>query len=242
VTIRTSKDQALATHEIKSIYDRAYGERGLMGTHFDREYSSATKSTLISYCEAAPNPRLLDVGTGDGDLWEFVDSSKERYGIDISEVGVKTAVSRFAGVHGSVGVAEHLPYPDRFFGAVVAADTLEHTIDLDASLVEIRRVLAPGGLFAFSVPAPDSLRKWGYNNFVRQRPQIGKAVRLAGLVLKRTLMFGRADFQPIDRDMSLEEWAATIEQAGFELGAREKWPTAPYLPIVYLMFARAKVD
>jgi len=221
-----------------SIYNRAYQKRGLMGTHFDRDYSQATKTTLIGYCDSAPNPRLLDLGTGDGDLWEFVGDNRERHGIDLSAVGLKAATTRFSGVHGVVGVAEHLPYPAGYFGAVVAADTLEHVIDLAASLEEIRRVITSDGVLAFSVPAPNSLRKWGYNNFVRQRPQLGKAVRLVGVVLKRMMMFGRPDFQPIDRDLDLDAWERELHAAGFAVQKRVEWPAEPLVPIVYLMSAR----
>ncbi len=225
-------------HEIQTIYDRAYAEPGLMGTHFDQDYSKVTKTTLLSYCEDAPNERVLDLGTGDGDLWQFVDRGLQRHGIDVSVVGVRSSLARFPGVHAVVGIAEHLPYPDSYFGAIVAADTLEHTLDLPASLTEIRRVLAPNGVLAFSVPAPDSLRKWGLNTFVRQRPDPIKALRLGALVLKCTWMFGRADFQPIDMDLSLEEWSGVLEETGFQIRERVAWPVDPLEPIVYLMAAQ----
>ncbi len=53
---------------------------------------------------------------------------------------------RFEAVGGRL---ERLPFADGTFGAVVAADVLEHVADLPAVVREITRVLAPGGSLAF---------------------------------------------------------------------------------------------
>jgi len=45
-----------------------------------------------------------------------------------------------------------LSYPDEHFDLVLTSETLEHVPDLAASLLEIRRVLKPGGLHIFTVP------------------------------------------------------------------------------------------
>ena len=225
--------------EIKAVYDRAYRHPGIMGTHFDTEYSQVTKETLLARIEEAPNRCLLDLGTGDGDLWEFVSPDVERHGLDISATGVRRAVDRFPDVDGVVGIGEHLPYEDDTFGMVVAADTLEHTIDLESSVKEIHRVLVPGGLLAFSVPAPDSLRKWGWNRLVLDRAGPRMILSLAAVVIRRAMLFGRPDFQPIDRDLDMATWRRIVTAAGFEIFESAAWPTAPYEPIVYLLTARA---
>lgn len=45
-----------------------------------------------------------------------------------------------------------LSYPDDSFDVVLTSETLEHVPDLTAALVEIRRVLRPGGRHLFTVP------------------------------------------------------------------------------------------
>jgi SAM-dependent methyltransferase len=45
-----------------------------------------------------------------------------------------------------------LTYPDDSFDLVLTSESLEHVPDLDAALVEIRRVLVPGGRHVFTVP------------------------------------------------------------------------------------------
>ena len=226
--------------EVQAIYDRAYDHPGIMGTQLDREYSRITKTTLLDFCRDAPNPRLLDVGSGDGDLWKFAATSDGSHSVDISEVGVRRALDRFPSLRGAVAVAEWLPYPDGYFGSIVAADTLEHTFDLTQSLREIRRVLVADSTFACSVPAPNSLQKWGYSRFVRSVPSIGLFIRLVRVVLLRAYLFGRPNFQPLDRDLSLDSWRRTMEEAGFRVVAVQEWPSTPLKPIVYLISMRPR--
>ena len=47
------------------------------------------------------------------------------------------------------GQAEALPYADGSFSVIVCLDVLEHVQDLHATIKEIARVLAPGGVFIF---------------------------------------------------------------------------------------------
>lgn len=224
-----------SVQSIQKIYDKAYAHPGLMGTHFDREYSRITKTTLLDLCRDAPNNRLLDIGSGDGDLWEFVPPTLAGYAVDISVIGSQRAASRFPHLKAAVAIAEDLPYPDHFFGSVVAADTIEHVFDIQASLAEVRRVLAPGGKFALSVPTPNSLQKWAFNRLLRQIPSPIMLLRLLSVVTRRTLLFGRAAFQPIDRDLSLNNWCAQLEEAGFAIQTVTEWPLAPLKPMVYLI-------
>jgi len=217
---------------MKAIYDRAYKTAGLMGTHYDTEYSRYTKEALLAHRAQAPFGDILDLGTGDGDLWEYAPKDTEWHGIDISETGVRRAKTRFPSLSAVVGVAEHLPYASESFSLVVAADTLEHTVDLQGALAEIHRILIPGGVLAFSVPTPNSLRKWVFNFITAERPSPRMILGLVGVVLKRIILFGRPDFQPIDRDLELSRWEALVGDAGFEISRLETWPTPPKRAII----------
>ncbi|MGH2458040.1 MAG: class I SAM-dependent methyltransferase [Chloroflexota bacterium] len=224
--------------KVQDVYDRAYGHPGIMGTQFDPEYSRVTKTALLEFCHGAPNARILDIGTGDGDLWTFTPDANNGYAIDISEVGVRRARGRFPSLHAAVAVSEWLPYPNEFFGSVIAADTLEHAFDLVQSLRAIKRVLAADGTLACSVPAPDSLRKWGYNRMLRGVPSLRFALRLARVVLLRAFLFGKPNFQPLDRDLSLDGWRQVLDEAGFRIVTLREWPAPPLKPIVYLVSAK----
>jgi SAM-dependent methyltransferase len=51
------------------------------------------------------------------------------------------------------GDATRLPYADASFDHVIASEVLEHIPDDEAALVELHRVLRPGGTIAVTVPA-----------------------------------------------------------------------------------------
>lgn len=221
----------------QAIYDKVYTHDGLMGTDLDEGYDRTTKEAMLAFGGTLTGKRLLDIGTGAGNLWAYVPASVEGYALDISATGAAKAAARFPGLTVSVSVGEFLPYPDGFFDMVIAADTLEHTFSPARTLQEIRRVLRPDGVLGASFPIPNSLRKWGYNRFLRQRPDFRLLFKLVRVLVKRTLLFGRPDFQPIDRDYSMDQWVHLLEQTGFRVDQVVAWPAAPKLPIVTLVKA-----
>ncbi|HYD49161.1 MAG TPA: methyltransferase domain-containing protein [Terriglobales bacterium] len=80
-----------------------------------------------------------------------------------------------------------LPFADRSFDCVIAAEILEHLRDDEAALAEIRRVLRPGGRLAVSVPrfGPE-LVCWTLSRAYRNTP--GGHVRIyRRAALRRTL-------------------------------------------------------
>jgi SAM-dependent methyltransferase len=230
-------DQKTSLSRLQTIYDRAYSHKGLMGTELDKTYDRVTKSRLLSFGEPLQGKRLLDVGTGTGNLWDYVAASVESYALDLSVVGVQKAVERYPSLTATVSIAECIPYPGDFFDLVVASDTLEHTFSPEQSLSEIRRVLRSGGILGASLPIQDSLRKWGWNRLIRQRPQLGFLARLVWVVAARTLLFGHPNFQPIDRDLGLDTWVSMLEELRFKVDEVTTWPNPPEIPIVHLVRA-----
>ena len=206
-----------------------------MGTELDQGYSRYTKTRRLEMCEGAPNHRLVDIGMGNGELWEYAATSWKQFGIDLSPVGVRIAVASHSTLSASVAIAEGIPFPSNYFGSAIAADTLEHVMEIDQALCEIGRILAPGGKFALSVPAPDSLRNWAFNSFLRTRPSPLMLVRLIWVLIRRKWLFGSTTFQPIDRDLRLNEWLRILQAANFKITEVEEWPIAPKAPIVYLI-------
>jgi 2-polyprenyl-6-hydroxyphenyl methylase/3-demethylubiquinone-9 3-methyltransferase len=99
---------------------------------------------------------VLEVGCGGGLVCDALARRKALVvGIDPSLEAVETArlhVQR-AGLgeraYFEQGYAEALPYAAGSFSVIVCLDVLEHVRDLRATLREIARVLAPGGVFIF---------------------------------------------------------------------------------------------
>src|SRR6266487_643811 len=83
------------------------------------------------------------------------DPSAEMVGIDPSQGALDTAIAHAQErglsqhIHYQQSYAEALPFADGSFSAIVCFDVLEHVRDLKATIKEIARVLAPGGVFVF---------------------------------------------------------------------------------------------
>lgn len=115
--------------------------------------------------------RLLDVGCGGAWLSEHF---RDYAGVDVSEEAVAVARERDLDVR-AIGPADPLPFGDGEFDAVVLKDVLEHVPDPAALVLEVKRVLRPGGrVFASS---PDAQR-WVWDDYTHRRPFTRKAFRL----------------------------------------------------------------
>ena len=105
---------------------------------------------------ALSQQEILEVGSGGGLICEELAQRKAIVvGLDPSKESIASArlFTQQAGVGRNVsfqqGYAEKLPYADGSFSVIICLDTLEHIRDLHATLQEITRVLAPGGIFVF---------------------------------------------------------------------------------------------
>ncbi|HEY9762554.1 MAG TPA: bifunctional 2-polyprenyl-6-hydroxyphenol methylase/3-demethylubiquinol 3-O-methyltransferase UbiG [Trichocoleus sp.] len=98
--------------------------------------------------------KVLDVGCGGGFSCEFLAKRGAIVsGIDQSHNCIDNAKKHAADSQLKIdyqqGHAESLPYPDHAFDSVICVDVLEHVADLRQTLLEIQRVLKPGGIFCF---------------------------------------------------------------------------------------------
>lgn len=98
--------------------------------------------------------RVLDLGCGGG----FVSEELARRGANVVGVDPASALLDVARAHAREsdltidyceGTGELIPAQDSEFDIVVCVDVLEHVADLDKVLIEVRRVLKPGGLFLY---------------------------------------------------------------------------------------------
>jgi SAM-dependent methyltransferase len=104
-----------------------------------------------SFVEIHATGRLLDVGCGVFGLPYYLSSYPTSLVSGLEPLPLKQPVD-FELVQ---GISEYLPWPESSFSTVVSATSLDHSISLERSLAEIRRVLAPGGkilLWIGSVP------------------------------------------------------------------------------------------
>jgi SAM-dependent methyltransferase len=100
---------------------------------------------------ASPGLRTLEIGAGTGTHVQF-EPNGEYVALELSDQ-LASQIPQRDGL--SVVVADceqRLPWDDNSFDRVLAIHVLEHLYNLPAALVEVARVLRPGGVFCVVIP------------------------------------------------------------------------------------------
>lgn len=103
----------------------------------------------------AAGKRVLDIASGEGYGTSLLGTKAARVvGVDRSADAVAHATQHYAGstVTFVQGDAARIPCRDAAFDMVVSFETIEHLLDQEGMLAEIRRVLAPEGFLVLSSP------------------------------------------------------------------------------------------
>lgn len=96
--------------------------------------------------------RVLDLGCAFGFGTRLLESTYETYGHDLSSAYLDRARRTASRSTFTCGPADHVPYPDAYFDAVLLLDVLEHVPETESVIHEISRVVRPGGQLIVSVP------------------------------------------------------------------------------------------
>ena len=151
-----------------------------------------------------PRDVVLDLGCGEGrhSISARLAADIHVIGLDLSHSDLMTAQQRL----GDFDFGEQtqcdfvqasgleLPFDDHSFDHVICSEVLEHIVDYDSVLTEIKRVLKPGGLFAVSVPRyfPEWIC-WVLSSAYHEAPgghlRIFKASQLKNAVIKLHMRF-----------------------------------------------------
>jgi len=102
--------------------------------------------------------RLLDVGCATGFLLDQARKQGwEVYGVELSAWAVDYAENKLQLINIIHGSLKEADFPANFFDAVVLKDVIEHLIDPQETLDQIRHVLKPDGIICCNTPDIDSL-------------------------------------------------------------------------------------
>ena len=142
-TAKTPEHRRIS-REFGEMYFDGPREYGYGGYHNDGRWKPVA-SDIISHFGLVPGSRVLDIGCAKGFLVsDLVNQGIDAYGIDVSQYAVSCGESQIQG-RLCVASADHIPFPDHSFDAVLSINTAHNLPYLQcmASLREMER-LAPG--------------------------------------------------------------------------------------------------
>jgi ubiquinone/menaquinone biosynthesis C-methylase UbiE len=120
---------------------------------FSYNFSESRLRKCASLIESLPVGRLLDIGCSRGD-WalHWQNHGWQAAGIDVNRQNVATA--RDAGVDAHLCDLNNdpIPFPDASFDLIFAGEVIEHLVDTDGFLSEIRRCCKSEGSVLLTTP------------------------------------------------------------------------------------------
>src|SRR6478672_3304972 len=113
------------------------------------------RGRVLDALALARNERVVDLGCGPGllalEMAHRVGMQGEVQAIDASPSMLALAARRCYGkswVQLALGDVTRLPYPDAHFHAAVCTQVYEYVTDIDVALLELHRIVRPGGRIA----------------------------------------------------------------------------------------------
>jgi ubiquinone/menaquinone biosynthesis C-methylase UbiE len=169
------------------------GTMGWIAGHLMAMKNGHRSTWVFSLLDLKPTDRVLEIGFGSGtDIARASRAAAFVAGVDHSEVMVRMACSRNAQainekrVELKLGSAAQLPYPENHFDRVYAINAAQFWKDSVKTLMEVSRVLKPGGWVVLAVQP-------------RSKNATEETTRQAGIGLSKSL--AAAGFEDVHTEM-----------------------------------------
>jgi ubiquinone/menaquinone biosynthesis C-methylase UbiE len=170
------------------------------GAHLAGKHAARLYGGVVKAIEELRPAILLDVGCGNGNLLALLDDGRLTLaGADLSPEMIKQAKTKLGDrVELKVADSESLPWNSSAFDAITCTDSFHHYPSPEKVLVEMRRVLKPGGHLVIADPwAPEPFR-WILNFFFK---------------------FSNSGDVKV---YSMDEWKPLVEAGGFQVSRLER--------------------
>ncbi|MFC1419743.1 class I SAM-dependent methyltransferase [Streptacidiphilus cavernicola] len=176
--------------------------------------TARTVAPLLDAAGVGPGTRVLDVGTGPG----VVAAVALARGAAVTAVDASPEMAAHAAkacpeADVRVAVLPELPFPDCSFDAVVGNFVINHLGDPAAGLVELRRVLRPGGLLALTCWERVAMRATAV---------FGEAVAASGIPYPPDLPSSGPFLADAEPEGRAEAFAALLADAGLAGASAER--------------------
>ena len=194
--------------DIRAWYNRRYADRGLASMRPPEAYQ-----VFLDALAVQQGRTLLDIACGTGFLLHAAaQRGLKTFGTDISEEAARLSRQTSPESEVAVGKGEDLQFPDGIFDYVTCIGSLEHFLEMNKGLAEMKRVTKPDALFCITVPN---------SNFLYWR------------------VSGRHGTEQQDINehlMSLNEWKGLFADNGLEVVSvrQDRWPMKRIRPFATL--------
>lgn len=219
------------TDSVAAAYDSIYAVQSRVWENQGRtpEFIRYFSSLLDRF----PNGRSLEIGCGEG----FLLASRgrgEKFAVDLSIEAIRKAQGR-ARAHFCLALAERLPFPTDYFDLVSSVGVMEHFLDVQEALSEIRRIVRPGGHYVSLTHVDLSAGQRiaaKISEFAYPRPRPIQLARWLAYRLRRALRPDAREFvpQPVQNWYTAREARKRLTENGFtvlETLDRRKHPDFP---------------
>ena len=177
------KDKAKA---VRGVFDSVASKYDVMNDLMSVGMHRAWKAYTVLVANVKDGQRVLDIAGGTGDLAlafaPKVGSTGQVVHTDINEAMLREGRNRLLDAGVSLPTlacdAEHLPFADGYFDLVTVAFGLRNMTHKDSALLEMNRVLKPGGkllVLEFSKVAKPLTKIYDWYSF-KVLPKLGKLV------------------------------------------------------------------
>ena len=122
--------------------------------HLIRRFTGTLHSFLVA---ASPIKTVLEVGVGEGFISGYLSEhfpDIDFCGVELNPDDVVRLKEKFPRFEAHVGNIYELDFLDRQFDLVICAEVLEHIPEYQGVLMEIKRVLKPGGRLLVTARRP----------------------------------------------------------------------------------------
>ena len=170
---------------VQEVFDKVFDKYDIMNDLMSLGVHRSWKKKLIQMMNPPKGCRLIDVGSGTGDIAKLFSESTNHYSdiicVDPNRQMLKKGeekLKKLKNIKWKVGFAEKLNLPSNYFDFYCISFGLRNTKNIEKSISEAYRVLKPGGRFLcleFSKIQNLSLDKI-YKNYSRIIPYLGKII------------------------------------------------------------------
>jgi demethylmenaquinone methyltransferase/2-methoxy-6-polyprenyl-1,4-benzoquinol methylase len=213
-SIRTMFDEVAPTYDFLN---------HLLSLGIDNYWRAATTARARKLLEDTPEPSILDVATGTGDLAASMAKipGARVTALDLSPEMLGIARKKYPAITFLEGYAENLPFDTARFDAVSAGFGVRNFENLEQGMREFHRVLRPGGhafIIEPMIPRNPVIKKLYLVYFKKVLPKI------AGMFSKSTFAY---DYLPhsVEQFPQAEAFTAILKKSGFRV--------AEYVPMTF---------